>query len=178
MPTTNSMREAIKEMDVPEDDQGGDQLALLDEEGEAQFGCVPAGKPKAGRPPGARNITTEKTIAVLKATGRDPLLAMRDVVSMSPKQVREAFELKAVDAAKIWFQCAKTLAEYMHSKAPTRLANADGSPIAALNIDLSGLVAGPDREHLGADFAVKEDEEYQSLSDFVNDASSQESRHT
>lgn len=126
----------------------GDQAALFELEDEAaltlgQFGVSPVAISGKGRKRGARNRTTQKTVDLILSRGRDPLLAMADVVSMSPEQVREVFKLDAEKAARMWLDCARELAPYVHSKKPTQIEG-HGLPLVPIQIIMghaSGLAA-------------------------------------
>lgn len=84
-----------------------------------QFGRGLAAVRGRGRPKGARNRTTRKTIELILASRRDPLMFLADIVAMRPAEVRALYGCEGAQALGHQISAAKELAGYIHSKKPT-----------------------------------------------------------
>ena len=86
-----------------------------------------------GRKPGSRNRTTRLVVEFIQRRGRDPLIALASVVSMTPEEVRRHFAFKSGDeAAKFWRSCCAELAPYMHSRMPQAVVMETGQGFAPI----------------------------------------------
>jgi hypothetical protein len=103
---------------------------------------------RRGRPPGARNLTTEATKRFLLARYRHPLLGLFDVASTSPAELakllapqgstvtREDLQM----AWRLWLDCCKEAAEYVTPKEPRALTITPGSaPLMSMNLAVDQL---------------------------------------
>lgn len=144
---------------------GVDQLAMFEQDELVatglQFpGIEPAGI--KGRKPGQRNRVTRETVDLILQTRRDPLLAMADVASMTPAQVRDAFSLDPEPAAKHWLACVKELASYLHTRQPVAIQT-DGPQQATMvqiimghgsGVAAPAIVGGQRQDPLGPTISV------------------------
>ncbi len=93
-----------------------------------------------GRKPGSRNRTTRLVVEYIQKRGRDPLIALASVVSMSPEEVRRHFGFKTGDeAAKFWRACCSDLAPYMHSRMPQAVVMEVGQGFAPIFLDFGAV---------------------------------------
>lgn len=96
---------------VPDPDAVGDDRPGVD-----------AGEPRgAGRPPGARNKSTEDWRQFLLSRYRSPLLGAAEICNTHPVQLAKDLGIKPYEALQAWMTAARFLASYTHSKMPLAL---------------------------------------------------------
>lgn len=78
-----------------------------------------------GRPRGARNRSTDEMVEHIKATGRDPLLVLRDWANADVLELARHLSCNALDAAKLQMAAVRELAPYVHSKKPVAIQGAE-----------------------------------------------------
>lgn len=89
------------------------------------------GRPRIGRPPGARNRKTKAFEQYFHAKGfRDPLVAAAELVTADPVALLEWFrkhdrkgskDLGLLQVVKLQLEAGRDLAPFLHGKAPVRI---------------------------------------------------------
>jgi hypothetical protein len=104
---------------------------------------------KRGRPPGARNKSTEEWRAFMHRQYRSPLLFLADLVSLDPKALRDKVmqadrdagvkrEISLMDVLQLQRQAAEALAPYLHRKQPIAIDAGEGQPLPYINMIVAG----------------------------------------
>lgn len=145
-----------------------DQEELFDEIAAEERATFSETRPWSGvgRKPGSRNRTTRLVVEFIQKRGRDPLIALASVVSMTPEEVRRHFGFKSGDeAAKFWRSCCAELAPYMHSRMPQAVVVETGQGFAPIFLNF-GEVRRPANDGPTIEGSASEEtERFQSLSD-------------
>jgi hypothetical protein len=122
-----------------------------------------ARKPGPGRPPGARNKSTDEWVRYLLAQteGRSPLYQLLRRSVMSLDQLKAELSCSLYEAAVEQRRCAEAVAPYLHKRMPIAV---EGAGLGGIHLALQvtpGMVAGTD---LGAMLAGAKIVEHQALS--------------
>ncbi|EKF43319.1 hypothetical protein NA8A_04788 [Nitratireductor indicus C115] len=115
-----------------------------------------------GRPKGARNKTTRDLAKLIQATGRDPLLAMAEIVATPIDVIARTLGCKKIEAAEYHRKVMSDLAPYVHQKLPTAV-QVQGATAGMLVIQMGNT--GPGGGGEGLPMRLIEGEQIQSLSD-------------
>lgn len=152
-----------------------DQLPLipagdLPEDGEP--GNLPDRKRTRGRPPGARNKSTDDWVDYIRARYRSPLEMLAETFSRHVDDLARELGISKKDAFAFQLQAAKELAPYMHSKMPQALT-IDGTADITLILEggAPGLQAGAPGDGAVV-IDVESIEENQEVSDAVGQGKS------
>lgn len=110
----------------------------------ADAATIAPGRPKVGRPKGARNRHSEAFERVYYARGyRDPLVAAGQIISEDPVALLAWFrehdpkgsrKLGLMAVIRLQLEAARDLAPYLHGKAPVRI-HVEGELVPYLNIN-------------------------------------------
>lgn len=145
--TASGIAAAVNELGAGEmaraDLAGDDQAELFAEIAAEESAAFSETRPWSGkgRKPGSRNRTTRVVVEYIQKCGRDPLIALASVVSMTPEEVRRHFAFKSGDeAAKFWKSCAAELAPYLHSKQPQAVVMETGAGFAPIFLNFGGVI--------------------------------------
>lgn len=147
MANESAIREAMKtagiepggdlaEVEPDQDELFGDEMEEEAHASADQFGALTAVKGR-GRPKGARNRTTKRTIELILASKRDPLLFLADIVTMQPAEVGKLYGCEGAQALGHQIRAASELAGYIHSKKPTDV-KVSGEGFIGVTIQLGG----------------------------------------
>lgn len=114
-----------------EDDPDGVQYSLLDAP-VTDRGRALVGERGVGRPPGARNKRTERTITWLLARHRDPREALLAVTDLHPADLAAQLGCTLLEAQQEIRQCAIAVLPYVAQKLPVRVDLGGVLPILSL----------------------------------------------
>jgi len=121
-----------------------------------------------GRPRGSQNRTTRDLVRLIEATGRNPILAMAEIVATPIDVIARTLGCKKIEAAEYHRKVMSDLAPYVAQKLPTAV-QLSGANAGMLVVNLGG-----DQQALGLQMALAarqiDIEQNQALSDDEADA--------
>ena len=129
---------------LPADDGGEAEQAALFDELDADAAAMSGAATWNGRRRRGRAKATQDVVAYIRRTGRDPLIALADVVAMTPSEVRAHFGLDADEAAGLWRKCVEALAPYLHARAPVQVDVSAGAGFAPVTLNIGIAAAAAD----------------------------------
>lgn len=126
-----------------------DQLPLLPagEVAERESDQLPARRRGPGRPPGARNKSTDDWVDFIRARYRSPLEMLAETFSRSVVDLSKELGCTKKDAFALQLQAAKELAPYLHQKMPQAVtvdAKGDFTLIIEGGLGVPAVTAGDD----------------------------------
>jgi len=149
-------------------------LSKIDDGDEAGKRGVPSGRGK-GRPPGAKNKSTEAWREFLLSRYPSPLQGLAEIAHRPVQDVARELGCSRLEAFKIQVAALKELAPYIHSKMPQAIDMGDGGLLnLTINTGQSGPVADKNPDAMDVEFIDLESEQNQELSDSESENSNNE----
>ncbi len=158
--------------DPPEDPgaEQGDLFGALPVDPDGAGDAAPPEPGRRGRPPGARNRSTDDWTRFLLTRYRSPLLGLAEIAQATPRQLQVALGGKPSDSnpdgaslaecLRIILTASQALAPYLHQKQPTAIEGA-GLAMMTLIIEKGGA-SDPAAARI---LPIEENEENQDVSE-------------
>lgn len=133
----------------------GEQLALIPMPalGGELIELEPAGDRGPGRPPGARNRSTEQWVKVILATKRSPLEFLTDVYSRPVELLAAEIGCDRKEALQMQIRCAEATLPYLHQKQATSAEEAAAALLTVI-LPAAGAALASQRAENGGTLTV------------------------
>jgi hypothetical protein len=109
-----------------------DQLEALPDDATARRQALTQPRRGPGRPPGARNRSTEDWRRYLLSKYRSPLEALAEAYSRPVRDLAAELDCKPIEAFAVQMRAAADLAPYLHGKMPVEVAFTGPLPVLHL----------------------------------------------
>jgi hypothetical protein len=104
-----------------------------------------------GRPRGSRNRTTQDLVKLIESTGRNPILAMAEIVATPIDVIAKTLKCKLLEAAEYHRKVMSDLAPYVAQKLPTAV-QVVGANAGMLVINMGGSLG--EQQTIGLQMAL------------------------